>query len=208
MRFDAARYRRWTWKHPAMLHWIINPGVAVNELAFGLRTPREVLIERESDKPLFERTFVPCPHCGHLHDGRTWSVENGTAFRNWFGLYCPACGDVIPCLRNLTSLAVLGFTAPLWLPFRKRLYRSWLDKQPVRYRNIRLQEAGELNWVKSGVSFGVTMFVLMTLLGQEPADWRKLLVSFLIYLAGGLCWGYSMKRFLLRKPKKQSQVNG
>ena len=86
---------------------MLNPGLAINELILGQRVPKIMLIDQISDKPFMERTYVPCPHCDTYHDGRTWSQQNNTAFKNWFGLYCPNCGDIIPCIRNWTS-ALIG----------------------------------------------------------------------------------------------------
>jgi len=28
------KFKIWTWKNPIMLHWIINPGLVINELLF------------------------------------------------------------------------------------------------------------------------------------------------------------------------------
>jgi hypothetical protein len=59
-----------TLKNWIMIHWIINPGLMVNELSFGQRTPRLLLIDKISDNPLVEREFVPCPHYGKLNEGQ------------------------------------------------------------------------------------------------------------------------------------------
>ena len=50
-----------------MLHWIINPGLAINELLLGQRVPKTMLIEKDSSKSLQEKTKIPCPHCDMLN---------------------------------------------------------------------------------------------------------------------------------------------
>ena len=89
-----------------------------------------MLIDKTSEKPLMERTYIPCPHCETLHDGRTWSKENGTATKNWFGLYCPECGGIIPCLHNATFYLLMVLTYPIWGWFKKSWKEKWLKKLP------------------------------------------------------------------------------
>ncbi len=64
MNYDKTKYKIWNWKSPVILHWIINPGLVINELILGQTIPKVMLIEREGNKPFFERSFIPCPHCG------------------------------------------------------------------------------------------------------------------------------------------------
>lgn len=71
MDFDRDRYTVWTWKHPLMLHWILNPGLAFIELVLGMRMPATSLIERASPRPFVERQYVPCPACGAHNHGFT-----------------------------------------------------------------------------------------------------------------------------------------
>ena len=59
MNYDKTKYKVLTWKSPVMLHWVINPGLAFNELVLGQRAPKVVLEERNSAKTLPERTFIP-----------------------------------------------------------------------------------------------------------------------------------------------------
>lgn len=58
------------WKNFIMLHYIINHSAGVGEL-WGQRMAKISLIDKTSDKPLMKRTYVPCPPCETLHDGRT-----------------------------------------------------------------------------------------------------------------------------------------
>jgi hypothetical protein len=214
MEFDHDRYKVYTWRHPFILHWILNPGLAINELVFGQRVPRLSLIDRTEEYPQLEGSRVPCPHCGTLNDGRTWSAQNGTAFGNWFGLYCPACGGVIPCLMNATSWLILAVTFPLWGWFRKPLFERWLRRQPARFRDLDLSSqpdpyAGR-GWIVQGLSFGAIMFLLMELLFRwlmgDPITGRSLLIGLVIWTLGGLAFGYSMKLFMQKQGKRTDQA--
>jgi hypothetical protein len=80
-----AKYERWAWPHTNVVFWVLFPASAINELLLGQRIPRLMLIDRTIDKPLMERTFVPCPHCDAMHDGRLWRKSMG--FGHWLGYY-------------------------------------------------------------------------------------------------------------------------
>jgi hypothetical protein len=204
MTFNEDRYKIYTWKHWMLLHWILNPGLAINELLLGQRVPKITLEDKTSDKPRIERTFVPCPHCESLHDGRTWSTENGTAFKNWFGLYCPSCGEIIPCLVNATSMIIMVVTFPVWGLFRNMLKDYWLKKQPARYANIDINKTtnhfSDARWVKSGLGFGLIMFLGLDiaapyLVGQADTI-TNLLPKAVIWTVAGLGFGYFMMKYL------------
>ena len=61
MEFDKEKYKVYTWKNWMMLHWILNPGLAINELILGQRVPKvsledemiRVLIGLDIDKAKF-----------------------------------------------------------------------------------------------------------------------------------------------------------
>ena len=139
MEFNNEKYKIYTWKNWKVLYWILNQGLAVNELILGQRIPKISLEDKTSGKPRLERVLVPCPHFTKLHDGRTWSNQNGTAFKNWFGLYCSNCVNITPCLRDGFSFIILAITFPVWGWFRKSLRANWLEKQPERYRNTEIK---------------------------------------------------------------------
>lgn len=212
MNYDKNKYRKIDWKHFMMFHWIINPGLLVNELILGQRVPKVMLIEREKGKSWVERSKIPCPHCETVHNGNTWNLKNNTAFKNWFGLYCPFCGGVIPCLMNICTFIVLAITSPIWYWFRKPLYEQWLAKQPQRYQKLDLetQDIRKDNWWKMGLGWGLFMFVAMNgleVIEGEPLEIKKLIVSLIIWLIGGLLFGLSM-RGMIRKvqPKKTKGI--
>ncbi len=211
MEVDKDKYRVYDWKNFMVLHWLINPGLAINELLLGQRVAKIMLEDKTSDKPRYERGIIPCPHCNTFHDGRIWSIQNGTAFKNWFGLYCPSCGDIIPCLTNFTSLIILAVTSPLWIWFKKPLKKRWLDNQPQRYKNIDINRVHPFNkksWVKEGLGWGIIMYFLMVIVlpffSNEEITWAKVLIGLPVWLLAGLVWGYSMNKFFASKNKNNS----
>lgn len=194
-----------------MLHWIVNPGLAFNELVLGQRVPKIMLIERDASKNLQEKTFVPCPHCGILHSGQKWSIGNN-AFKNWFGLYCDACGKIIPCLRNLTSLALMILTYPVWYWQKDSRKSRWLAKQPARYKDLNLTDQPNpyegKGWIREGLYWGLIMYIMMTfffpLIDGSGITLKNILVGIPIWAVGGVGFGYSMK-LILGKSRVRSQ---
>lgn len=208
MNYDVTKYRKIDWKHLMMFHWIINPGLLINEMIFGQRVPKVMLMERNSNKAWAERSHVPCPHCNTIHDGKTWNLTNKTMFRNWFGLYCPVCGGVISCLMNIGTFVVLAVTSPIWYWFRKPLYNKWLAKQPARYKNLDLETSDfqKHTWWQQGLGWGMWMFIAMTLLNMlwgEEITGPKLIFHFVWWMAGGLILGLFMRAMTHKAIKKQ-----
>lgn len=206
----AVSYRRWTLSHPLVLHWVLNPGVAFNEVFLGQRLPKVMLVDQTSDRPFMERCFVPCPACGERHDARLWSRSN--AIGHWFGYVCPECGGNIPCLWNLTSLLVLGVTAPAWivpvLLWRKR----WLEferRRVVAKRQGAAVDAASVPWTRIGVlGFGGSLWLLTGVLPQvvalvqgDEVDGAHVLSTLPVCLVVGLGWGLSMRYFMTRRPR-------
>lgn len=215
MKYDKEKYKIWNWKSPVILHWIINPGVVISELILGQTIPKVMLIEREGKKPLYQRSLIPCPHCGTMHSGLKWSSQNKTAFKNWFGYYCDNCKSIIPVQRNLTSLIVLTLTFPIWGWFRKTLKQNWLDKQPDRYKNINLEipekKNSTKNWLKSGLFFGLFMFITMQiifpLIENKEITQKSILIGIPLWLICGLGWGLTMKLWMNKKGKEKKAHN-
>ncbi len=211
MEFDNKKYKVYTWKNWMMLHWVLNPGLAINELILGQRIPKISLEDKTINKPRIERSLVPCPHCHTLHDGRTWSTQNGTAYKNWFGLYCKNCGNIIPCLTNGLSFIILVVTFPVWGWFRKRLKNKWLEKQPARYENVDVIQIpnpfDKSNWIKTGLTWGVLMFLIMSIIYPyvtgQGITWKTIVLGIVIWTIGGLVFGYSMKLFMNKALQKK-----
>jgi hypothetical protein len=209
MDLETTKYKVWTWRNPLMLHWILNPGLVINELILGQRIPKLTLIERDRNKTLAERSFIPCPHCNTIHSALKWSPQNKTAFKNWFGLYCDNCGKTIPCLRNLTSLILLTVTFPIWVWFKNRLKNKWLLLQKNRFSKALNLTTPGYNWVSEGLSFGIMMFIFMELLINPLIDGKgydllNLGLGLIIWLLGGLAYGFAMKKFLFKQLSKHS----
>lgn len=212
MNFDKTKYKVYTWKNGMMLHWILNPGLAINELLLGQRVPKVSLEDKTSNKSRFERSFVPCPHCNTLHDSRTWSTDNGTAFKNWFGLYCNNCSNIIPCLTNAFSYLVLIVTFPVWGWFKNSMKKAWLEKQPERYQNIDIEKVpnpyGQKSWIQTGLSWGLFMFIMMSVIfpfiDGSPINVNTILLGLVVWTIAGLLFGFTLKVFLGTALKKQS----
>lgn len=219
MEIDESKYKIWNWRTFSFFHWIINPGIAINELLLGQRVPKVMLIDKQSDKPLMERTYVPCPHCETVHESVVWSHKNKNVFKNWYGLYCPSCGNVIPCLSNIFTRIARVVTYPLWFWKKEVMKAKWIEKQRLKSQNLDLTPMAhtEVNWVKMGVKFGVSMFIFMTIFFQGFLyffddgkakdeipffDLTFILVNLVVWSLAG--WGFSafMKYYTGRKGQK------
>jgi len=110
-----------TWKHWINLHWLLNPGLAINELLLGQRIPRNMQRCRQC-----ETWYVDCASCQISIDTARWSRRE--AFFRWGGLTCPDCAGPIPSQRN--ALAWI-----LELPFRPFLaLRRPSSRKPTAMR--------------------------------------------------------------------------
>lgn len=117
---------------------------------------------------------------------------------------------------NVFSFVVLAITFPIWGWFRKSLKTKWMEKQPKRYRNIPVEQTpnpfDKANWIKTGLSWGAFMFILMSVCFPyfygEEITLTKILLEFGTWAITGLIFGYSMKIFfnagINRKSKKYS----
>lgn len=202
MKFDKGKYKVWKLPHPMLLHWVVNPALAINELILGQRLPKLMLIDKTSDAPLMERQYVPCPECNAMNDGRLWS--KGNSFGHWFGYVCPECHGKIPCLWNFTSLILLTLTFPLWIGFKIFGEEKWLEKERSRFAVIDasgLSEAKKTNWLRMGLAYGVMMFCFMVLpkVFQNQLGVDQIVIQAGIWLGAGLVFGLAMKFFIGRK---------
>ena len=206
---NSAKYSRWALPHPMTLFWVLNPAAVFNELLLGQRLPKVTLIDRTSDRPLMERSFVPCPQCDAMHDGRIWGRSN--AFGHWFGYICPDCGGDIPCLWSLTSLLVLAITAPVWvLPVRrwKVRWREMDRRRAVEARQAAPLAAAAVPWIRLGVfGFGSGMWLIANLVVQAISlklersfDVDFALTSLPVSLVSGVLWGLTMRHLMSRRP--------
>ncbi len=211
MEYDKEKYKVWKLPHPLLLHWIINPGLAINELILGQRLPKVMLIDKTSDAPLMERKYAPCPECNAINDGRLWS--KGNTFGHWFGLVCPKCGGRIPCLWNITSLALLAITFPLWIWIKIYGEKRWIEIEKTRFIGLQsnnllsqsneLPKASTTSWVKMGAMFGGLMFCIMSLpqIFKNKMSSVDIIIQIAIWAGAGLFFGLMMKFFLGRRKK-------
>ncbi len=166
MQYDKDRYGIWAIPHPLILFWLLFPALIFNELIFGQRQPKVSLVDKMSDKPWAERCYIPCAHCETLNDARLWAKWG--AFGNWFGFVCPSCHQVIPCLWNIFSLAILAITYPLWYFPAKFVRQRWLEKERLANALQRpLIQAESINWLLRGtVFFGGIMYMIFDFIPQ------------------------------------------
>lgn len=210
MELDIKKYKKITWKSLMGLHWIINPGIMINELVMGIRVPKLMLKDTTPGKAFTEKYYVPCPHCHTIHNGKTWSGINKTGFKNWFGLYCPTCEQVIPCLMNATTFIILAVTYPIWGWFKNSMKQAWLQRQPERFRHIDLQSSYNPymgnGWIKYGVNIGLFYFVYNAFISpwvfQEEITWKNALLAFPVSICFGLFFAYIIKK-LAKQPVRK-----
>ena len=96
------------WWNPLILHWIVNPGLAVHEVLLGQRIPKDLFLCKKC--PGITSQYAECPGCSRFHHVKIW---DRCPFGNWLGLVCPDCGTSIPCHLNLTSRLVMLLLFPI-----------------------------------------------------------------------------------------------
>ena len=217
MRYDKNRFKIRTLPDPLVLNWVLNPLIVFNELIFGQRLPKVTLIDKKSDKSSMEGSYIPCPHCDTLHDSRLWA--KGNAFEHWFGFVCPSCHEIIPCLWNIFSLAILAITFPLWYIPARFFRRRWLEKEKERLAKVLerpLIQAKSINWLlieafAGGVSIcmayviWVISWVLLDVRDGIEWDLRAEMFGGLPYgLLIGLMWSSVMHGSSIEKDEERS----
>lgn len=198
MDYDEERYKAWRLPHPLLLHWIINPGLAFNELILGQRVPKLTLIEKAPGKALADRQIIPCPHCGAMNDARLYSAA---PFGNYTGLACVECGSKIPSLKNAITWIVTIATWPLWKPFERRYGAGLLKRQHAKLQAAKtegLPEKTPISALGMGAVFGLFMalfgVVAFTIGGGALS--QALSVGVIAGLVGGVFFGVLMKLVL------------
>jgi uncharacterized protein (TIGR02996 family) len=86
----------WDLRNPLILHWALNPGLAVNELVLGQRIPRVMLTCRGCHSQ-----YTRCADCRAFLSLNEPPFTRG--FGYWFGCRCPRCDGQVPLLRNFTA---------------------------------------------------------------------------------------------------------
>lgn len=181
------------------------PTVAVNELLFGQRVPTHTYTCSECQTPQIERKYVFCSNCTTFHNMSLWSL--GNSLGNWFGLACPSCTAVIPCLWSFTSLLIVAITLPLWYVPVKLRKEHWIRGNRARIQRLIASldplpnclplRARNVKWWRISILFALINAVVLTsqrLILQGPAYALDLAMStIVISLIMGLAIGLSIK---------------
>ena len=203
---EDTKFKTWKLSHPMLLHWVLNPGLCVNEVLLGQRVPKVTLIDKTSDAPLVERSYVECPHCHTLHNGQLWGA--GNTFRHYAGYYCVTCEEKIPTLLNIFSILLLILLFPIWKPLQLiygARFKAWELK---RLRQAQARIAGQADTpaekpsgLKMGLQFGAFMGAFFLISGAMRDGLTPLVFIVAIISGGvaGLFFGVSMSWFLNRK---------
>lgn len=131
--------------HPVVVHWMLNPGLAFNELVLGQVVPRYTdTCAGCTFSPAFGKgRYVQCGDCGAYHNNQVWEGANG--FGNWLGMVCPDCGGTVPRVWNFLSLIVLTLTFPIWWLAVRLFGKGWRAHYQAKARKCRdALEAGTL----------------------------------------------------------------
>lgn len=206
MDYDRDRYDAWTWKHPLILHWVLNPGLVFNELVLGQRIPRLTLIDTQSEAPMADRQYIPCPHCQAMNPA---SVYSKAPMGNYAGLVCPECGEEIPTVKNALTWLLLMASWPLWAPFKRYMAPDMLAKQRAKLLHqtpaaAQSRSQTTVSGLLLGVIFGLLMglfFFVKSML--DGGGFGAALTSSAIGGAfAGVFFGVTMKLFLTRTGRR------
>ena len=122
---DGRRFKVWALPHPLLVHWIVNPGIAFNELALGQRIPKQIFIEQDVEGSLIDRQYLRCEACGEMTSYRVYK-DAGLMTGLYHGIPCMHCEANIPMLSNfLTGLV-------------EQLSRPWTEKHGTAKRDAKL----------------------------------------------------------------------
>lgn len=197
------------------MHYILNPGLAFNELLLGQRMPKTILTCKACTTSLPNRSYVFCDSCGALHGLDVQKQFFG--FGNYFGIYCPGCSKEIKTLRNLTAQIISLVCFPITYFPAKELKRKWLSNRSNQILLLKSNEAGkelqqqkveDISYTKMGVLFGVSfyLFILLFLGIGVGAGIFKIGIPMVVAVSGfplcalgGLAFGVLMKLMLDRK---------
>lgn len=189
------KYKVWKLPNPLLIHWILNPGLAFNELILGQRIPKETLIDQTSEAPLTERSYVECPDCGTIHSSQLWG--KGNSFWHFDGLYCPTCEAKIRTLLNVFSILLLVITFPVWKPIQMLLrdrLKAWELSRFDHSAVARTTRPDQHSGLKSGAIFGLAMglFFIIQSSMRSGFGMQAFAIGLLAGLASGTLFGLAM----------------
>lgn len=196
-------FKIWRLPNLGLVHWILNPGLAINELMLGQRLPKESLECKSCELAIGERSYIVCPHCREMHPSGVWAGKNG--FRNWLGLVCPSCLRRIPCLWNVFSLLILAVTSPLWyLPYRL-CFRDRQVLPPALSITPNQLSPGKV-FIRMAIFWGGFMWIIMSLIPEiwkalrgQAMSYDRLVAGLVVWTLGGVAVGGFASYYFTRK---------
>ncbi len=206
-RCSGHHLKRMALPHWIPLNWCVNPLTCIAEIIFGGRMPKELFCCQDCSDALWaDCLYFRCPSCNALHKERMWRGSNSSG--HWFGLLCPSCLGMIPCLWNIWSLLILFVTAPIWylparlvrphwLQFEQRRIAALLGRPPVPDKKVRpISIVLFFGIIGLGISLG-------TIWGSGRSE--KLWIHALplpVWLAMGVLWALVVKRRANRRRRQ------
>ncbi len=118
-----------------IVNWVLNPGLAVNELLLGQRIPKITYFCKSCGNDTTYVRYYQCPECQRFHEEAIWT--GNTSFGHWFGMICPDCGGEIPCVLNLVSWGILTRLSPVNWVLRLMFGRKYVTWEQHRAANSR-----------------------------------------------------------------------
>jgi hypothetical protein len=192
----SAKLEQYRLPHWTLLHWVLNPAIAFNELVLGQRIPKYTLICTHCQLPLPERQYIPCPSCGSINDWLIWARKTKYRFGKWLGLVCPVCGERIPCLWNLTSLIIIYILFPIWYPFYFFYFKNRKVKKPAILNGEKSPTIANRSVLSLGLSWSLLMWIIMSAIPGVWNYWntgylevQKILLEAGVWLIAGMFVG-------------------
>jgi DNA-directed RNA polymerase subunit RPC12/RpoP len=205
MKLDVNKYKVMKLPNLLLVHWILNPGLAFNELILGQRLPKITLIDKQSTDILANRNYIQCPHCQALHSSKRWG--KGNAFFHYDGLYCPQCEEKIPTLLNLFTIILLVILFPIWKPlqlvFGER-FKAWELSRLAKTEHFEHMPSKGVSGIKLGVYFGgaMSVFYIAQVGFMHEFNTHAVYAGLIGGTIGGLIFGVVMKIYLSQRGRK------
>ena len=132
---QSTEFSTWAFPHPLIVHWVLNPGLVVNELILGQRIPKITYFCKVCGSDTTYVRYYHCPDCGRFHEEAIWTGSNG--FGHWLGVICPDCGGEIPCVLNVASWVILARLSPINWIMRMSFGRRYVIWEQARAHRAR-----------------------------------------------------------------------
>ncbi len=211
MKSDMSRYKAIKLPNLLLVHWVLNPGLAFNELILGQRIPKLTLVDKQSNEIYANRQYIQCPHCQTLHTSRRWG--KGNAFFHYDGLYCPECGEKIPTLLNVFSIILLVILFPVWKPlqiiFAER-FKAWELSRLAKTESLEHTPLKGISGIKLGLYFGgaMSVFYIAQVGFMHEFNSHAVIAGLFEGAIAGLFFGTVIKTFLSWRGRKSDPQEG